>query len=157
VAGGQDEVVATLGEAVGIDGADTRGGPGDEGGALRVGIAHVFLLRGDDVLSRRAFDGPRRLTQGVAKARGAGRCVALGAHTCRYNKRGGVLKERKKGGKKLAPWLVAFWDRRGTSSDARRASSAPATLALRPPASGAILGGMSTKPTPKLTPPLKVH
>src|SRR2546426_5083953 len=45
VAGHQDEVVATLREAVGIDGADARGGAGDEGSALRGGIAHDLLLR----------------------------------------------------------------------------------------------------------------
>src|SRR5206468_1256095 len=46
VAGHQDEVVVPLCEAVCIDGADARGVAGDEGSALRGGIAHALLLHG---------------------------------------------------------------------------------------------------------------
>ena len=42
--GHQDEVLATLREAVGIGGADAPRGAGDESRALRAGITHVLLL-----------------------------------------------------------------------------------------------------------------
>ncbi len=50
IAGDQDQVVATLGQAVSIDGADAGGRAGDQGGALGGLVGHDWLLQilGDD-------------------------------------------------------------------------------------------------------------
>ncbi len=54
IAGDEDEIVASGGEAVGIDGADAGGCAGDEDGA--VGVSHCPVLLWFRVFRSRRFD-----------------------------------------------------------------------------------------------------